>query len=267
MAEVQTIQQKPTFTTIQFVTKDGEKCTATKNNGIVTVQGDKNGVRQVPVEQFMKELVATLPKNVDLTRTPAKDTVQFSGNEETVESEAAATTGESVEETNKKLNKKYLGIAAVALAVVGTGIYILGRGKWWSKAAKEVEQEGQRLADDATEKLKNKTNNKKSKTDTHLTNQEASELVEDTTLGVLMAADDLSNTAGRAIDTEGIIGGTDAGLRQKFADFIEELTGKTNPTMEELGNALSDLSDTTVSEGAGEGIGSILEHLSEILGQ
>ncbi len=108
MAEVQTIQQKPTFTTIQFVTKDGEKCTATKNNGIVTVRGDKNGVRQLPVEQFMKELVETLPKNVDLAKTPAKDTVQFSGNEEPAKTEPAAATDESVEETNKKLNKNTL---------------------------------------------------------------------------------------------------------------------------------------------------------------
>ena len=154
MVEIQQVQQKP-FTTIQFVTKDGEKCTATKNNGIVTVTGDKNGVRQVPFDQFMKELVETLPKNVDLERTPNKDKVQFSGNENTQTPPAQTLQEEqSVEETNKKLNKKYLGIAAVALALVSTGIYFLGKGKWWSKAAKEVEKKGQELADDITESAK-----------------------------------------------------------------------------------------------------------------
>lgn len=69
------------FTTIAYVTKDGEKCTATKNNGIVTVQGDKNGVRQVPEEEFMKDLAENLPK-VDLAGSPNKDTVNFKGKSE-----------------------------------------------------------------------------------------------------------------------------------------------------------------------------------------
>ena len=153
MAETQSVQAKPTFTTIQFVTKDGEKCTATKNNGIVTVRGDKNGVRQLPVDQFMKELIETLPKNVNLERTPNKDKVQFSGNEEPAKTEPDAAD-KAIDETNKKLNKKYFGIAAAALAVVGTGIYLLGRGKWWSKAAKEAEKKGQELVDDAVNGLK-----------------------------------------------------------------------------------------------------------------
>ncbi|MBR6098936.1 hypothetical protein IKP85_04245 [bacterium] len=148
MVETQSVQY-PTFTTIQFITKDGEKCTATKNNGIVTVQGDKNGIRQVPVEQFMKELVETLPKNVDLARTPAKDTVQFSGNE-TAANPNETKAEVNIEETNNKLNKKFLAIGAGALAVLGTGIYLLGKGRWWSKAAQEVERKGQELAEDAT---------------------------------------------------------------------------------------------------------------------
>ena len=148
MVETQKVQN-PTFTTIQFVTKDGEKCTATKNNGVVTIQGDKNGVRQMPVEQFMKELVATLPKNVDLARTPNKDTVQFSGSENPT-AQAQQQQEETVEETNSKLNKKFMALGAAALTVIGAGIYFIGRGRWWSKAAKEVERKGQELAEDAT---------------------------------------------------------------------------------------------------------------------
>ena len=46
-----------TFNAIKYVTSYGEKCTATKNNGIVTIQGDKNGVRQMEFSEFMKAFV------------------------------------------------------------------------------------------------------------------------------------------------------------------------------------------------------------------
>lgn len=72
MAEI-----KP-FDAIKYTTTSGENCTATKNNGIVTVQGDKNGVRQVPYEQFMKEFIEDQSKKT-LERSPKKDTVTFSG--------------------------------------------------------------------------------------------------------------------------------------------------------------------------------------------
>ena len=80
----------PPFTTIKYVTKDGENCQATKNNGVVTVVGDKNGVRQLPQDEFMKEFIQTLPK-VNLEKTPKADTVAFSGQGE-----------EIAEEDNKK---------------------------------------------------------------------------------------------------------------------------------------------------------------------
>lgn len=70
-------QQAPIkpFTTISYKTKDGENVTATKNNGIVTLSGDKNGVRQMPIDDFMKN---ELPKIAPLEKTPAKDTVEIS---------------------------------------------------------------------------------------------------------------------------------------------------------------------------------------------
>ena len=265
MAEVQAVQQ-PTFTTIQFVTKDGEKCTATKNNGIVTVSGDKNGVRQLPYDQFMKELVETLPKNVDLTRTPAKDTVQFSGNEDPAIAKPATATEESVEETNKKLNKKYLGIAAAALAVIGTGIYLLGKGKWWSKAAKEVENKGKNIVDGATGKKRQSAHSNKT---TPQTNQDIVETIDNTLIGTIIA-EDLAKT-GQTIDrTEGALGGTEGDVIQQFTDFAKQITGKANPTSEEFSNAMHELlgniPEGSISEGVGDGLGSLLDHFSELLG-
>lgn len=71
---VSTAQTLPQFNAIKYQTKDGENITATKNNGIVTLVGDKNGIRQMPVEQFMKELPNEIPP---LEAVPEKDEVTF----------------------------------------------------------------------------------------------------------------------------------------------------------------------------------------------
>lgn len=63
------------FAAIQYNTKDGETITATKKDGVVTLVGDKSGVRQMPIKEFEKELIANAPK---LEKTPAKDTVEIS---------------------------------------------------------------------------------------------------------------------------------------------------------------------------------------------
>ena len=108
------------FTTVKYVTKDGENCTATKNNGVVTVVGDKTGTRQLPLDKFMEEFVATLPK-VNLENTPKADTVAFSG-----------LDGEEVqsETSSKKMSKGVIaGLATVGAALVAGGIYFLTRGK------------------------------------------------------------------------------------------------------------------------------------------
>lgn len=65
------------FNAFTYKTADDETITATKKDGVVTLVGDKNGVRQMPLEDFKKELLATAPK---LERTPNEDTVNFSGN-------------------------------------------------------------------------------------------------------------------------------------------------------------------------------------------
>lgn len=120
----------PQFTTIKYVTKDGENCQATKNNGVVTVVGDKNGVRQLPQDEFMKEFVQTLPK-VNLEKTPKADTVAFSGQGE-----------EIAEEDNKKGTSKGMlaTVAVLGTALIGAGIWLLSKGKTGAKIGEAVGQ-------------------------------------------------------------------------------------------------------------------------------
>lgn len=49
------------FTTLNYTTKDGEHVSATKNNGIVTLVGDQNGTRQMPVDEFLKDFLNSVP--------------------------------------------------------------------------------------------------------------------------------------------------------------------------------------------------------------
>lgn len=76
-----TTELKP-FEAIKYQTSDGENCTATKNNGVVTIRGDKNGVRQMTVEEFLPQFVKDQAAKGSLEKTPDKDTVSFSGAEE-----------------------------------------------------------------------------------------------------------------------------------------------------------------------------------------
>lgn len=71
-------QQLPQFTTVKYTTKDGENISATKKDGIVTLNGDKNGVRQMPVDEFMKNELPNNVKNIKLEKNPEKDTVEIS---------------------------------------------------------------------------------------------------------------------------------------------------------------------------------------------
>lgn len=65
------------FTAFTYKTTDGETITATKNNGIVTLIGDKNGVRQMSLDDFKREFLASVPK---MERVPNQDTVTFKTN-------------------------------------------------------------------------------------------------------------------------------------------------------------------------------------------
>lgn len=67
----------PQFNAIKYTTAYGENCIATKKNGIVIIQGNKHGVRQMNVDEFMKCFIKDQSK-VQLQRSPEKDTVEFS---------------------------------------------------------------------------------------------------------------------------------------------------------------------------------------------
>ena len=101
----------PHFTTIIYKTSDGENCSATKNNGVVTIQGDKNGVRQMPLDDFMPYFIEDQSK-IKLDKTPQKDTVSFSGNNTTPEKK----TGGS-------------GKAWASVFIPGLGQFLDGRNK------------------------------------------------------------------------------------------------------------------------------------------
>ena len=69
------MESLPKFSVVKYKTTDGENIVATKNNGVVTLVGDKKGVRQMPLDKFMKEFIATLPK---MERSPNADIATFS---------------------------------------------------------------------------------------------------------------------------------------------------------------------------------------------
>ena len=100
------------FNAFTYKTIDGETITATKQNGTVTLSGDKNGVRQIPLEDFKKEFLATVPK---LERTPNADTVSFS----TPTFKADEVTAKKEASSGKKWG---VGIASAFISGLGQAI-------------------------------------------------------------------------------------------------------------------------------------------------
>lgn len=114
-----TVQNLPQFTSIQFKTKDGENIVATKKDGVVTLVGDVNGVRQVPLEQFIKDL-----PNVgqSLERVPEKDEVVFQGKKD-----KQTLPTEYFQEYKVKAGKgKKVGVAIASAVVPGLGQVLNG---------------------------------------------------------------------------------------------------------------------------------------------
>lgn len=74
MAEA--INALPAFSEVRFITKDGENIRATKQNGVVTMVGDKNGVRQVQLNDFMQYMVENA-QNINLENQPQYDELSF----------------------------------------------------------------------------------------------------------------------------------------------------------------------------------------------
>ena len=100
------IEQIRPFSAIKYTTSNGENCIATKKDGIVTIQGDKNGVRQMPLNEFMDVFVKDQSQKT-LERIP--NTVSFSGNH-----------------ADKPKKSR---IWALGLAALTGGIFLLSKGK------------------------------------------------------------------------------------------------------------------------------------------
>ena len=66
----------PKYSAIKYVTSYGEHCTATQKDGIVTILGDKNGVKKMPLVEFAKDFVKE-GSRVILERSPKKDTLDI----------------------------------------------------------------------------------------------------------------------------------------------------------------------------------------------
>ena len=116
------------FTTVQYNTKDGETITATKKDGVVTLVGDKSGVRKMPIEDFKKELVANVPH---LEKTPAKDTVEISKDPTEVQDKDAKTPAEA--EAKAKVKVKDAKVDSKEVKVADTK-----KAEGPAKAEKEV---------------------------------------------------------------------------------------------------------------------------------
>ena len=93
------------FSTIQYQTSYGEKCVATKQDGVVTINGDKNGVRQMSLPDFMQSFIKDQSK-VSLERTPQKDSVTFKGTPNQQEQIQHNFTLDDIKATEKKYNFK-----------------------------------------------------------------------------------------------------------------------------------------------------------------
>lgn len=109
------------FQTIMYTTKDGEHCTATKKDGIVTVVGDKNGTRQLELETFMKNELINNVQNINLENSPEKDSVSFKGYHD-------IDKGDYIErhiETEASIAKK-LGVGLASYVLPGLGQFING---------------------------------------------------------------------------------------------------------------------------------------------
>jgi len=122
------------FQVIKFQTSYGENCTATKRNGVVTISGDRHGVRQMELNEFMQEFIKDQQK-ISLERSPQGDTVSFSGKKNLADQKlgpAGFGPGHPQYEGKDKKSKGKLWLLAAAL--LGVGAYILTKGKVGGKA-------------------------------------------------------------------------------------------------------------------------------------
>ena len=118
MTMVNSANSLPIFNEVKFVTKDGESISATKNNGVVTVVGDKNGVRQLPTNDFMKYMVENA-QNIDLERKPQNDEVAFKSN-----NVSRAERMKAYRDAEPSKGTKVLGLASLSTMALTTALMV-----------------------------------------------------------------------------------------------------------------------------------------------
>ena len=94
------------FSTINYI-KDGEKISATKQGSTVTLVGDKNGTRQMPLDDFVKNELANA-KDIKLEKSPEQDTVQLGTTTKQIENKTSDAP--TTEETQKTTEDKKLDV-------------------------------------------------------------------------------------------------------------------------------------------------------------
>ena len=93
------------FSTINYI-KDGEKISATKQGTTVTLVGDKNGTRQMPLQDFVQNELPNA-KDIKLEKSPEQDTVEIgTSTKQTIDitNEVPKTEPEIQNNTDKKLD-------------------------------------------------------------------------------------------------------------------------------------------------------------------
>ena len=86
--------------------KDGEKISATKQGTTVTLVGDKNGTRQMPIQDFVQNELPNA-KDIKLEKSPEQDTVEIgTSTKQTIDitNEVPKTEPEIQNNTDKKLD-------------------------------------------------------------------------------------------------------------------------------------------------------------------
>lgn len=87
------------FSTINYV-KDGEKISATKQGTTVTLIGDKNGTRQMPLQDFMQKELPNA-KDIKLENSPEQDTVLIGSSKKQMWDKTSDVIKEAVPEEPK----------------------------------------------------------------------------------------------------------------------------------------------------------------------
>lgn len=125
-----TVESVKPFNAIHYTTSYGENCTATKKDGIVTIQGDKNGIRQMPLEEFMESFMKDQSKNT-LERVPQKDTVSFFGKKH-------SRSNNLNSDMNIKVSNGFLGLGkrTITGAIAGKPVELKLDTNFWGNATK-----------------------------------------------------------------------------------------------------------------------------------